>query len=729
MRSYFYAGGIKNRYISSSSTSSNSSSTSTTSTDEINKYIRSLELQIATTQAQLNQLLGINNKLTSLTSRVEILEGNEINIFNINDPSGRFSNVYNTTYINETFRSRTINFSDDINESQLSQYPYVPTLNAILNIRNINNIPTLSKVFIPTSSATSSTSAYTASLCNSYFTKIPVVLDTNQQQITTNYPEVYSKFYIDSILPSIKSEKDTSPAQNNIYNTTYINSILTNLPDIKHRLIVDASGSNNVYSCYYINGLAIPNDILFNSDTHISTSTSSDTSEKNVYDTYYLDQWLHPSSDSVVGKTSNELRLKYFPTSQRGVELIDENTNQYQQSFGANMEEIILRPSANQLTIATASTTSATNNNENEIKLMSINKLPNSSPLLNSSTTTSASTSNAILNIKSLNIGDGSNALYENYYSQELFDDFSDVRYVPMVSALDLINPTASTSYTKKILFGMTKGAVGSSIVSGGIEPAYNFSVITNHTDIYNSENTYLSFGFNNPIPNNSNVDNENILQIRPGKVICNGDLTVYGEEALSSNLTVHGTTSLSGALTAYDNATISKALTVYGETALSSTLTVYDATTISAPLTVYGDSTLAGVNVAGNLNVAGTTTLSSDAIVKGDLVVKGLITQSSDRRLKKDIRPLEDEVDLISKLNPVSFTMDEEERFGFIAQDVENVEPKLVHKSEDSEYLSVNYIEIIPFLVKELQNQKKRITALEDENRKLREVISELVK
>ena len=727
MRSYFYAGGIKNRYLSSStsSTSSANSSTSSTSTDEINKYIRSLELQIATTQAQLNQVLGINNKLTALTSRVELLENNDINIFNTNDATGRFSNVYNTTYINETFKSRTINFSDDINESQLSQYPYVPTLNAILNIRNINNIPALSKVFIPTSSSTSSTSAYAASLCNSYFTKIPVVLDTNQQQITTNYPEVYSKFYIDSILPSIKSEKDITPSHNNIYNTTYINSILTDIPNIKHRRINDSSGSNNVYSCYYINGLEIPASILFHTDTHISTSISSDTSEKNVYDTYYLDQWLHPSSDDVIGKTSNELRLKYFPTSQRGVELIDETTNQYGQTFGTNMEEIILHPSSNQLAINQSSS------GNSDVKLMTINKLPNSSPLLNSSSTTSTTTqtSNGILNVKSLNIGDGSNALYENYYSQELFDDFSDVRYVPMISALDLINPTTSSTYTKKILFGMTKGAVGSSIVSGGIEPAYNFSVITNHTDIYNSENTYLSLGFNNPIPNNSNVDNENILQIRPGKIICNGDLTVYGEEALSSNLTVHGTTSLSGALTAYDNATISKALTVYGQTALSSTLTVYDATTISAPLTVYGDSTLAGVNVAGNLNVAGIATVSTDANVNGNLVVKGLITQSSDRRLKENIKPLDDGVDVISKLNPVSFTMDGEERFGFIAQDVEKVEPKLIHKSEDTGYLSVNYIEMIPFLVKELQNQKKRITALEDENRKLREEIAELMK
>ena len=56
---------------------------------------------------------------------------------------------------------------------------------------------------------------------------------------------------------------------------------------------------------------------------------------------------------------------------------------------------------------------------------------------------------------------------------------------------------------------------------------------------------------------------------------------------------------------------------------------------------------------------------------------------------------------------------------------EVQNILPDLVYKSDDSDFLSVNYIEIIPFLVKKLQLQDEEIKSLKKENAELKNKIS----
>ena len=68
---------------------------------------------------------------------------------------------------------------------------------------------------------------------------------------------------------------------------------------------------------------------------------------------------------------------------------------------------------------------------------------------------------------------------------------------------------------------------------------------------------------------------------------------------------------------------------------------------------------------------------------------------------------------------------MQNKQRYGFIAQEVQNVLPELVCKIDDSGFLSVNYIEIIPFLVSKVQSQDKEIKSLREENLELKNKIS----
>ena len=84
-----------------------------------------------------------------------------------------------------------------------------------------------------------------------------------------------------------------------------------------------------------------------------------------------------------------------------------------------------------------------------------------------------------------------------------------------------------------------------------------------------------------------------------------------------------------------------------------------------------------------------------------------------SDSKFKENIATI-NRIDVIDALNPVSFTWKNNGKvsYGFIAQEVEKVIPAIVttNKSGDK---SVSYDQIIPFLVKEMQDLKEEIRKL----------------
>lgn len=120
--------------------------------------------------------------------------------------------------------------------------------------------------------------------------------------------------------------------------------------------------------------------------------------------------------------------------------------------------------------------------------------------------------------------------------------------------------------------------------------------------------------------------------------------------------------------------------------------------------------------------------------------------TTSSDSRLKKDIAPLHYGLQTLLHLSPVSYKWIEKpylgKRLGFIAQDVQKVMPEVVQSSTievdpetgekkevPTKYLSVNYIDIIPVVVKGVQEQQEMIDSLQKENRELKQRLQRLEK
>lgn len=100
---------------------------------------------------------------------------------------------------------------------------------------------------------------------------------------------------------------------------------------------------------------------------------------------------------------------------------------------------------------------------------------------------------------------------------------------------------------------------------------------------------------------------------------------------------------------------------------------------------------------------------------------MKGTLTQSSDLRLKRDIRPIERAMEKIMALRPVVYKwrkwhIDDhgKDHIGLMAQDVQKVVPEVVF--HQGKYLSVAYSKLVPLLIEGIKEQDKEIETLSDE-------------
>jgi len=112
---------------------------------------------------------------------------------------------------------------------------------------------------------------------------------------------------------------------------------------------------------------------------------------------------------------------------------------------------------------------------------------------------------------------------------------------------------------------------------------------------------------------------------------------------------------------------------------------------------------------------------------VNGDAKVNTLVyttlSQSSDVRLKDNIKPINTALNKVLDVNAVEFNYknNENKSFGVIAQELEKVLPELVTENKEG-YKTVNYIELIPFLIKGIQEQQQMINELKAEIEKLKQ-------
>ena len=153
-----------------------------------------------------------------------------------------------------------------------------------------------------------------------------------------------------------------------------------------------------------------------------------------------------------------------------------------------------------------------------------------------------------------------------------------------------------------------------------------------------------------------------------------------------------------------------------------------------SNPPLLYGSFVDRWLRIGGQLepysdngNTLGSSTRRWTAVY----AVNGTI-QTSDARFKTNIIGLTYGLESILRLKPVSFiwkeSSDSRTHLGLIAQDVEKVIGEVIDKGNDSlQTLGINYSELVPVLIRGMQEQQQQIESQNQKIDRLEKMISEM--
>ena len=123
---------------------------------------------------------------------------------------------------------------------------------------------------------------------------------------------------------------------------------------------------------------------------------------------------------------------------------------------------------------------------------------------------------------------------------------------------------------------------------------------------------------------------------------------------------------------------------------------------------------------------------ISGTAMTGADVVVSStgrLGVLPSSARYKKDIQPMSDRSNRLWQLRPVTFRYKQDpsqRQYGLIAEQVAKVYPELVVRGDKGEIESVQYRELIPLMLNEMQHQQAALTALKAQNDVLRATLAQ---
>ncbi|NOS94315.1 MAG: hypothetical protein HOP30_20570, partial [Cyclobacteriaceae bacterium] len=114
------------------------------------------------------------------------------------------------------------------------------------------------------------------------------------------------------------------------------------------------------------------------------------------------------------------------------------------------------------------------------------------------------------------------------------------------------------------------------------------------------------------------------------------------------------------------------------------------------------------------------------------DIFATNSVIQTSDLRLKKNVKSLPYGLQEVLQLRPVTFewknSKDESTKLGLIAQEIQTIIPEVVNVgSDEQKMLGVKYADLIPVLIKAIQEQNKLIADQKKENGELKAALEKL--
>jgi hypothetical protein len=125
------------------------------------------------------------------------------------------------------------------------------------------------------------------------------------------------------------------------------------------------------------------------------------------------------------------------------------------------------------------------------------------------------------------------------------------------------------------------------------------------------------------------------------------------------------------------------------------------------------GNGSQAGIKVVNDIYATG------DISADGDVAA----SVSSDKRLKDNIKVIENPTEKLNKLSGNTFTWNDKasyegEDIGVIAQEVKEIIPSAVKEKEDG-YYKVDYTKIVPLLIESIKELNAKVKELEDASSK----------
>ncbi len=182
------------------------------------------------------------------------------------------------------------------------------------------------------------------------------------------------------------------------------------------------------------------------------------------------------------------------------------------------------------------------------------------------------------------------------------------------------------------------------------------------------------------------------------------------------SNNTASGTSALIGNSTGDSNTAVGTNALIFNTTGGSNTALGFQAGMgVSTANNVIAIGT-AGANLSNSCfigHIRGVTTSVNDAIPVVIASNGQLGTQSSSRRFKKEIRPMDKASEAILALKPVTFhyKTDNTNRpeFGLLAEDVAEANPDLVVRDENGEIYTVRYEAVNAMLLNEFLKEHRK--------------------
>jgi hypothetical protein len=338
-----------------------------------------------------------------------------------------------------------------------------------------------------------------------------------------------------------------------------------------------------------------------------------------------------------------------------------------------------------------------------------------------------------------------------------------------------LVSNTTGTVNTAYGRFALVSNTTGNSNTATGVGALFSNSTGSNNTatgvdalvsNTGGSNNTATGFQalFNNTA-NNNTADGFNALANSTGH-----DNTATGSVALEANTTgskntAYGSFALQQNTTGFANTALGQAALLTNVTGIRNT-----AIGLAALQNNKGNGNLAigfqaGFNLTGgNNNIdIGTFTMGvageSNTMRLGSGLAKTFISGiagvavtgkqvfinsngqlgilASSARYKRDIQVMGESSRRLFQLRPVTFHYNfdphGEQQFGLIAEEVEKVYPELVTRDEEGKVDSVQYHQLIPMLLNELQHQQQTLEAqaqqlaqLKADNGQLRDTLAE---